>query len=70
MALSEQKILKSVNVLPAAQAIEVQWSNQILRNDVVISETYSRCAYGADQKEQFLSDVPNGQPYIDAVGWV
>jgi hypothetical protein len=68
MALTEQKILKQVTILSGG-TVNVQWSNQILRDGEVISETYERCAYGVDQKDQFLAEIPGAANYIAALGW-
>lgn len=69
MALTEQRILKQVAVLPAQSAVNVQWANQILRDEEVISETYERKAYTAEQKDEFLSEVEGAESYILALGW-
>lgn len=69
MALSEQRILKQVGILPAQSAVNVQWANQILRDGELVSETYERKAYTADQKAEFLAEVEGAASYISALGW-
>lgn len=70
MALTEQRILKQVTMLPQSNAVNVQWANQIIRDgSEVISETYERKAYGQDQKADFIAEVTGGQAYADAMGW-
>lgn len=69
MALSEQRILKQVTTLPAQSAVNVQWSNQVLRDGEVISETFERKAYTADQAAEFLVEVEGAESYITALGW-
>ena len=69
MALTEQRILSQVTTLPAQSAVNVQWSNQILRDDEVISQTYERKAYTADQKDAFLAEVEGAESYIAVLGW-
>lgn len=69
MALTERKIIKQVSVLPEVGAIQVQWANQVLREGEVISEQYERRAYNVEQKNLFLTDVPDGAPYVAALGW-
>lgn len=69
MALSERKIIKQVSILPAQSAVNVQWANQILRDDVVVSETYERKAYTSEHFNEFISEVENAQSYIAALGW-
>jgi len=69
MALTEQTILKQVTVKPAQSAIEVQWANQISRDDVVISETFHRKAYTQEQQAEFEAEVEGAAAYVAAVGW-
>lgn len=69
MALLEQKILKSVEVVTTQNCINVCWENQILRDEEIISAVPHRCAYMQEQKEQFLSEVEGGQAYADILGW-
>lgn len=69
MALSEQRILKSVEILPAQNAINVLWVDQVLRDGDVIAETNHRKAYTQDQREQVLAEVDGGAAYVAAAGW-
>lgn len=69
MALTEQRILKSVQILSQQSAVNVQWANQILRGDEVISEQYERKAYTQDQKDSFLEEVDGAENYINILGW-
>lgn len=69
MALIEQRVLKQVSVLPSTKTIEVQWSDQIIKDESVISEKYHRKAYSEKQKEEFLAEVEGAASYITAVGW-
>jgi hypothetical protein len=66
---TEQRVIKQVTMLPAQSAINVQWANQVLRDDVVISETFERKAYTADQVEEFNSEVENAAAYITVMSW-
>jgi hypothetical protein len=68
MALSEQTILASVEVLPQVTAINVRWDNQVLRDGEVITSEPFRRAYGRYEREQFLADVPGGAGYADSAG--
>lgn len=67
--LKEQRILKSVQILSQQSAVNVQWANQILRDDEVISEQYERKAYTQDQKDSFLEEVEGAENYINILGW-
>ncbi len=69
MALTEQRILKQVSILPSQSAVNVQWADQILRDGEVISENFHRKAYTIDQKEEFLLEVEGAPNYIAALGW-
>ena len=69
MALTEQRILKQVTTLPNQSAVNVQWANQILRDGELVTETYERKAYTADQKAEFLVEVEGAENYIAALGW-
>jgi hypothetical protein len=69
MSLSEQRILKSVEILPAQNAINVLWVDQIMRDGEVVSELNHRKAYTQDQREAFLTEVGGGAAYVAAVGW-
>lgn len=67
--LAELKILKSITILPEAQAVEVLWVNQIKRGDQVIAEENFRKSYAKQQKESFLQDVENAAHYANAMNW-
>ena len=67
--LTEQTVLKQVSILPAQSAIQVQWASQILRDGEVVSETFHRKAYTADQKAEFEAEVEGAAAYVAAVGW-
>lgn len=70
--LSENKIQKSVNVINTGEgmAAEVLWINQVIKAGTVIAETNERCAYTADERERFLSEVENAEAYLVILGWV
>lgn len=67
--LTEQRVLKSVTVLAQQSAINVQWANQILRDDEVVTETYERKAYTADQIADFLNEVEGAEAYVALLNW-
>ena len=69
MALTEKTIIKQVAVLPAQSAINVQWANQVLRDDEIISETYHRKAYTKEQQAEFEAEVTGAAAYVTAAGW-
>lgn len=70
MALTEQRILKSVQVLSQQSAVNVQWANQILRDGELVTETYERKAYTAEQYHDFIAEVEGAEAYIAVLGWV
>jgi len=69
MALTEKTIIKQVAVLPEQSAINVQWANQVLRDDEIISETYQRKAYTKEQQAEFEAEVTGAAAYVTAAGW-
>lgn len=69
MALTEQRVLKQVSLLPEKDAIEVQWADQVLRDGVIIAEELHRRAYTKDSRAMFLAEVENGEAYAAAMGW-
>jgi hypothetical protein len=48
----------------------VQWANQVLRDNEVISETYHRKAYTKEQQAEFEAEVAGALNYVTAAGWV
>lgn len=69
MALSEKRVLSQVTLLPSSNTINVQWSDQILRDGDVISQSYIRKAYTQDQRAEFEAEVEGAAGYITAIGW-
>lgn len=74
MALSEDRILSQVTVLPQQSAVNVQWLDRVLRTAEdgsveVIAATPFRKAYTADQKEEFLTEVEGAAGYVATLGW-
>lgn len=69
MALTEQRIINQVTVLPNANSINVQWADQILRDEEVISQTYHRKAYGPEQRAEFEAEVEGAAQYVNLITW-
>ena len=69
MTLEERTIIKSINVRPDVDAIEVQWAIQILKDGEVVSERYHRSSYGRTTASAFYSEVENAGAYMAALGW-
>lgn len=69
MGLTERKVLRSVEVLTQQKTANACWENQILRDGEILSSVPHRCAYGIEQKEQFLAEVDNAAAYIAILGW-
>jgi hypothetical protein len=69
MALTEARILKSVEVQVTTKTANVLWADQILRDDVVISETNHRKAYTENQKDEFMTEVEGAESYLTALDW-
>ena len=66
---TETRVLKQVAILPTQNAANVQWANQVLRDGEVISETFERKAYTADQAAEFATEVEGAASYMAALGW-
>lgn len=66
---TEQRILKQVAILPTQNAVNVQWSNQVLKDGELLTETYERKAYTATQDAEFAIEVEGADSYLSALGW-
>lgn len=64
------KVLKSVEFLPQANALQVLWEVSIVEDGEVISSNNSRCTYSAEEKEKFLTEVEGAEKYVGLVEWV
>lgn len=64
-------ILKFIRFDLENSTIEVQWLRDVLdtQGNAIARESAACVNYSAEQKAEFLADVPNGQPYSDAMGW-
>lgn len=69
MPITERTVLSQVSVLTESKIIQVLWNNIVERDGVEISRTNIRRAYMESEKEKFLMDVPQGEPYTAAAGW-
>jgi hypothetical protein len=69
--LSENRVQKSVAIVDNSDGLiaEVLWVNQIIKDDVVISEAYHRCAYTEEDRERFITEVVNAELYLAVLGW-
>lgn len=68
----EKRVLKSVRTLPGLKGCEVEWTDQVVRDngDVIASTPFNR-AYGQYSREQFLLDMadePTAVTYADLAG--
>ena len=65
----EVRYVKQVSLLPSQSAVNVQWGLAIKKDGELVTETYERKAYTADQKAEFLAEVEGAENYIAALGW-
>jgi hypothetical protein len=70
----EKRVLKSVRTIPGLKGIEVEWADQVIRDngEVIASSPWNR-AYGQFDREQFLLDMadePTATAYADLAGLV
>lgn len=68
----EKRVLNGVRVLPGVKGIEVEWADQVIRDDgtIAASTPFNR-AYGQYDREQFLADMadePTAVTYADLAG--
>jgi len=69
--LTESTNLKSVEIVTTelGKAVNVLWVTTILRDGVMVSEAFHRCAYCKSDKESFLSTVEGAIDYLPILGW-
>lgn len=65
----EVRTLKSVQVVYEIPALNVQWANQILKDDEVLNEALERKAYTVDNVLDFVNEVDGARLYLPIVGW-
>ena len=68
----EKRVLKGVRLLPGVKGAEVEWTDQVIRDDgsVIASTPFNR-AYSQYDREQFLADMagePTAVTYADLAG--
>lgn len=68
----EKRALKGVRLLPGINGIEVEWADQVIRDDgsIAASTPFNR-AYGMYDRSQFLADMagePTAVTYADLAG--
>lgn len=69
MALTEKRVLKSVEILHDRGLAQVAWADQILRDDEVISEVMHRKTYSVEDVDAFMAEVDGAANYLAALGW-
>jgi len=72
MALTEKRVLKSVEILPSSGTAQVAWADLIIRDDDEenpVSEGVHRRAYTVDDREAFMAEVEGAENYVAALGW-
>ena len=65
----EIKYIRQVSLLPAQSAVNVQWATAIKKDGELVTETYERKAYTAEQYHDFLAEVEGAEAYIAVLGW-
>lgn len=68
--LTEQTVVKQIALAFEQQVVHVQWAKQILKNNIVISESFSRKSYSRNDVEDFRKNIPNARLYEEALGWL
>ena len=65
MALSKQKVQDKVEIVSAFKHIQIRYSNQILEDDVVISDSFERTVVSCGDYDK--ADEHNVRAIADAV---
>ncbi|MFQ1917864.1 hypothetical protein ACK35P_10675 [Aeromonas veronii] len=66
----QKRVDRSVQVLEAKHAINVQWTDVFIENGVEISRSTRARGYGKNQRAEFLADCPDAEVYADLAGLV
>lgn len=70
MALTEKRVLKSVEILNESNMANVVWEDQILRDGEVITAMPFRRSYSQADAELFQADLgDDAQKYLATLGW-
>lgn len=69
MALSEQRVVNQISVLPNQNAINVQWADQIVKDGEVLTQTFHRKTYGPGQELEFTAEVSGAGDYVGLIDW-
>jgi hypothetical protein len=70
MALREETNLKSVEILPISNTIQLLWETKIYRDDDIIAYDNFRRAYGSNEKNAFMKDLgEESNKYINNIVW-
>ena len=71
MALTRNRVIKQVTLLPQENTIEVAWAWQVRQDGELVGELLNRRAYAADQVGLLDADLPPGVAtrIKQAMGW-
>ena len=64
------KQLKSVEVLPQVNVLQVLWEVNIVEDGEVLTTSNHRATYGNTQKEQFVAEVEGAEKYVGLIEWI
>lgn len=69
--MRKEIVIKSVEVLPTQNAIQVAWDNNIIDDDdvTVLASTIHRKAYISGERAQFMEEVSDAAKYVDLIAW-
>lgn len=70
MAFAKEVRLRSVEVLPESNAVNVCWINRVYEDEILISESFVRSVYTNENMPEFLEDVLGAEHYAQALGWI
>lgn len=69
MALSENTVLASVQVIYPSDTINVLHQTQIFKDGELLSSVDSAKAYTRDMKDAFLAEVAGAAAYVVILNW-
>lgn len=69
MPYSERTVVKAIEINVQDKTIHVSWGKQVLRGSEVLAETVHRKAYTSQDRDQFVSDLPEYAMCADAFEW-
>lgn len=68
--LEKIKVLKSIEVLPQANVVQVLWEVNIVEDGEVLTSSNHRGAYSSNEKDKFIAEVEGAEKYLGLIEWI